>query len=85
MDSQVRAMSKYVKVIIGQRMYLMSRDKWKEGIEPIAKGSVPFGIYAVEKGGQIHMLNEHCKSVTQLKRKKREYAANGYKVYMNGV
>lgn len=76
-------MSKYVKVIIGQRIYAMSRDKWKEGIEPIAKESVPFGIYAVEKGGQIHMLNEHCKSMTQLKQKRREYSAAGYKVYTN--
>lgn len=78
-------MSKYVKVIIGQRIYSMSRDKWKEGIEPIAKGSVPFGIYAVEKGGQIHVLKEHCKSITQLKQKRREYAANGFKVYTNQV
>lgn len=83
MDSQVLEMSKNVTVIIGLRAYLMSRDKWKEGIEPIAKESVPFGIYAVEKGGRIHMLNEHCKSMTELKRKKREYSATGYKVYTN--
>lgn len=76
-------MSKYVKVIIGNRIYAMSRDKWKEGIEPIAKESVPFGIYAAEKGGQIHMMHEHCKSMTELKRKKREYVSAGYKVYTN--
>lgn len=78
-------MSKYVKVVIGLRVYSMSRDKWKEGIEPIAKESIPFGIYAVEKGGQIHMMHEHCKSLTELKSKRREYAANGYKVYVNQV
>ncbi|MGN1157748.1 MAG: hypothetical protein ACI4TK_16340 [Agathobacter sp.] len=78
-------MSKYIKVVIGKRVYQMSKTAWKEGIEPIAKESVPFGIYAVEKGGQIHMMNEHCKSITQLKKKKREYAANGFKVYTNQV
>ena len=78
-------MSKSVRVIIGKKVYLMSREKYKEGIEPIAKESVPFGIYAVEKNGQIHMLKDHCKSITELKRKRREYAANGYKVYVNQV
>ena len=76
-------MSKNVVVLIAGRAYSMTRNQFKAGIEPLARGSVPFGIYAVEKAGQIQMLKEHCSSLTQLKRKKREYTAKGFKVYAN--
>ena len=77
-------MNKKVTVIIGNRTYSMSREQFKEGIAPLARKAVPFGIYAVEKACQIHMVKEPCRSVTQLKKKKREYAAKGFKVYTNG-
>lgn len=76
-------MNNKVVVTVANRSYSMTRQQFKEGIEPLAKGSVPFGIYAVEKAGHIQMLKEHCKSVTQLKQRKREYVARGFKVYAN--
>ncbi len=76
-------MSKNVTVLIAGRAYSMTRNQFETGIAPLARGAVPFGIYAVEKAGQIQMLKEHCNSLTQLKQKKREYAAKGFKVYTN--
>ena len=76
-------MNNKVAVTVGQRTYSMTRQQFKEGIEPLAKKAVPFGIYAVEKAGHIQMLKEPCKSVTQIKQRKREYAARGFKVYIN--
>ena len=76
-------MSKNVVVLIAGRTYSMTREQFKKGIEPLARVAVPFGIYAVEKAGQIQMLKEHCSSLTQLKQKKREYTAKGFKVYIN--
>ncbi|MBR2503323.1 MAG: hypothetical protein IKB62_04275 [Oscillospiraceae bacterium] len=76
-------MNNKVAVTVGQRTYSMTRQQFKEGIEPLAKKAVPFGIYAVEKAGHIQMLKEKFTSITQLKQRKREYTASGYKVYVN--
>lgn len=76
-------MNNKVVVTVGQRTYSMTRQQFKEGIEPLAKRSVPFGIYAVEKAGHIQMLKEKFTSITQLKQRKREYAVRGFKVYVN--
>ena len=76
-------MNNKVAVTVGQRTYSMTRQQFKEGIEPLAKKEVPFGIYAVEKAGHIQMLKEKFTSITQLKQRKREYTASGYKVYVN--
>ena len=61
----------------------MTRREFEEGMIPLAKKGVPFGVYAVEKNGHIDMVKNPCKSRTQLKRLKREYKAAGFKVYAN--
>lgn len=70
-------------VVIGKKGYKMSQKQYRDFLNKVAKTAVPFGIYAVEKDGQAHMLLEHCTSTTQLKKKTAEYRQNGYKVYSN--
>ena len=70
-------------VVIGKKGYTMSQKQYQDFLKNVAKPAVPFGIYAVEKEGQAHMLLEHCTSITQLKKKIAEYRKNGYKVYSN--
>lgn len=49
----------------------------------MASEQVPFGVYAVEKGGKLELRNDKCKSVGELKRIVRHFKQNGYKVYVN--
>lgn len=44
---------------------------------------VPFGIYAVEKDGQVEARRDHCESITQLKELTRQFRQHGFKVYAN--
>lgn len=64
-------------------MYKMSKQEYK-GLLKIASEQVPFGIYAVEKSDYAELCNIKCSSTTQLKAKKREYKAQGFKVLANG-
>lgn len=62
----------------------MGQEEYKRFLDGVASPEVPFGIYAVEKDGQSHMVIEKCESVTQLKIKTQEYKKLGFKVYANG-
>ena len=66
------------------KAYQMTRKQAK-GLLDIASEQVPFGIYAVEKGGKISMEHMKCLSITQLKEKVREFRSAGFKVYYNGL
>ena len=71
-------------VLVGKRTYKMNKKEY-QGLLKIASEQVPFGIYAVEKKDSAELRVDHCKSITQLKALKRQFRANGYKVYANGV
>lgn len=60
----------------------MSRKETKKFLKEMSD-LVPFGIYAVEKDGQIEMRNDKCKSITQLKELTRQFRQQGFKVYAN--
>lgn len=60
-------------------------QKEYEGLLKVASDQVPFGIYAIEKKGYAELWNLKCKSVTELKRRRRELRAAGYKAYCNGL
>jgi hypothetical protein len=60
----------------------MSKEEAKKLVKE-ASDLVPFGIYAVEKGNQIDLRNDKCKSITQLKALTRQYRQQGFKVYAN--
>jgi len=72
-----------MKVQVGPRTYQMS-DAECRGLLKIASEQVPFGVYALEKKGYMELRNDHCKSITQLKSLKRQFKAQGFKVYANG-
>ncbi len=71
-------------VQILNRAYKMT-DKQAEEVLSVAKEQVPFGVYAVKKGDQLIMCNDKVESRTQLKKIIREYKAQGFKVYSNGL
>ncbi|MEG1576385.1 MAG: hypothetical protein RR366_06295 [Clostridium sp.] len=50
----------------------------------IASEQVPFGIYAVEKKDYAELRCDKCQSVTQLKKLKRQFNGQGFKVLING-
>ena len=62
----------------------MSQEQ-AEAILNMSKEYCPFGIYAVEKDGQIEMMNLKAKSKTHLKKMVREYRAKSFKVHANGL
>lgn len=41
------------------------------------------GVYAVEKDDLAVLCDDHCESVTQLKRLIRQYKAEGFRVLAN--
>ena len=73
-----------MKVIVGKRVYQMSKNKVMNLLR-IASEQVPRGIYALEKDKIIEMRNDRCSSVTQVKNLKRQFKKAGFKVYANGV
>lgn len=72
-----------MKVKVANKLYEM-RSKKYQGLLEIASEQVPFGIYAVEKAGYAELRADHCRSITQLKSLKRQFKAQGFKVYSNG-
>lgn len=72
-----------MQVLAGRKTYQMSNKEY-QGLLNVASEQVPFGIYAVEKKGYAELRVDHCKSITQLKSLKRQFKAQGYKVYANG-
>ena len=73
-----------MQVLVGKRTYRMNKKEY-HGILEVASEQVPFGIYAIEKNDYAELRVDRCKSITQLKALKRQFRANGYKVYANGV
>lgn len=55
-----------------------------QGLLKVASEQVPFGIYAVEKNGYAELMNIKCDSITQLKRRIRDFKSQGWKVHQNG-
>ena len=76
-------MERRMLVSIGKKTWTMSRKEYEKLLE-VAKEQVSFGIYAVERGNQAYLRNEHCESMSQLKKLTREYKAQGFKVRANG-
>lgn len=72
-----------MKVKVANKLYEMSSKKY-QGLLEIASEQIPFGIYAVEKAGYAELRADHCRSITQLKSLKRQFKAQGFKVYSNG-
>ncbi|NBI64925.1 hypothetical protein D3Z38_18255 [Clostridiales bacterium] len=72
-----------MKVKIANRTWTMGRKEY-QGLLRVASEQVPFGIYAVEKKDYAELLNIRCQSVTQLKRRIREFKGQGFKVHENG-
>lgn len=73
-----------VRVKMGEKVWDMSRKYFDDALVPIAKENVPFGVYAVEKNGNIDMVLGNCQSITQLKNLIRQYKSRGFKVMVNG-
>lgn len=72
-----------VEVKVANRMYRMSRREM-EGLLEIASEQVPRGVYALEKDNYAELRCDRCESQTQLKRLKRSFSQQGFKVYANG-
>lgn len=64
-------------------MYQTSKKEY-QGLLKVASEQVPFGVYAIEKEKYAELRADHCKSITQLKTLKRQFKAQGFKVYANG-
>lgn len=64
--------------------YQMRQDQAKALLK-MSKEYCPFGIYGVERDGQIEMMNLKATSKTQLKKMVREYRLKGFKVHSNGL
>lgn len=55
-----------------------------KGLLQIASEQVPHGVYALEKDDYAELRCDRCESTTQLKRLKRTFSQQGFKVYANG-
>lgn len=73
-----------MRVKVASRIYRMSRAEF-QGLLEVAKEQVPMGIYAVEKSDYAELRCDHCDSISKLKRLKRQYNSNGFKVHANGA
>ena len=62
----------------------MSLEKYR-GLLKVASEQVPRGIYAIEKKGYAELRCDKCESITQTKKLRKQFKAEGYKVYANGV
>lgn len=73
-----------MKVKVVNRVYRMSKTEYRKLLE-VASDQVPQGIYAIEKKDYAELRCDRRISVTQIKRFRRQFKAEGYKVYVNGV
>lgn len=71
-----------MKVKVANNLYEMTNKDYS-GLLQVASGQVPFGIYAVEKKGYAELCNHRCSSMTELKKLKRGYKQQGFKVHCN--
>ena len=72
-----------MKVLINNNIYEMGKKTFK-GVLDIAKKSVPFGIYAVQKDDFCEMKKETFKSAEEMNKQIVQYQKMGFKVYFNG-
>lgn len=70
------------KVKVGPRVYEMGLEELNKLLS-VASEQIPFGVYAVQKGDYVELCRDKCNSITQLKKIKRTYKSNGFKVYAN--
>lgn len=70
-------------IMMGEKAYKANQKGVRQFLQ-LASELTPVGIYAVQKGDQIDLIQDKCTSKTQLKRMIRQYRALGYKVYYNG-
>ena len=72
-----------MKVRVGNRLYRMSRKEF-QGLLEVAGEQVPLGIYGLEKDDYAELRCDRCGSITQLKKLKRGFRAQGFRVHSNG-
>ena len=70
------------KVKVGPRLYEMGLEELNKLLS-VASEQIPFGVYAVQKGNYVELCRDKCSSTTQLKKAKRAYKSNGFKVFAN--
>ena len=70
------------RVKVGPRMYEMGQ-KELDGLLKVASEQIPFGVYAIKKDNYVELCRDKCNSITELKKHKRAYKSNGFKVYAN--
>lgn len=73
-----------MKVKVANRIYQMSQAKYR-GLLKVASEQVPRGIYAIEKKDYAELRCDRCESITQIKKFRQQFKAEGYKVYANGI
>ena len=71
-----------MKVLLNNSVYEMSRNQFR-GVLSVAKKSINYGIYAVEKGGMAQMKKETYSNKAELEKAVSEYEEKGFKVYYN--
>lgn len=70
------------KVKVGPKLYEMGLKELNNLLK-VASEQIPLGIYAVQKGNYVELCRDKCNSITELKKHKRAYKSNGFKVYAN--
>lgn len=73
-----------VTVKVAQRLYRMTEDRAEQLLKTAAE-LVPFGIYALKRGGYIELRNDKLSSRAQLKQARRGFKSEGFRVYCNGL
>ena len=72
-----------MQVKVANRIYRMNREAYRKLLAVVSE-QVPFGIYAVEKGGYAELMNQHCRSRRHLKEVRQGLRNQGFRVYANG-
>lgn len=73
-----------MQVKVASHLYKMGKEEYQK-LLLIAREQVPFGIYAIEKKNYAELRNDRCCSITQLKKLRRQFEAQGFKVrYCDG-
>ena len=70
------------KVKVASRLYEMGLEELNNLLK-VASEQIPLGVYAVQKGNYVELCRDKCNSITELKKHKRAYKSNGFKVYAN--
>ena len=71
-----------MRVKVANNLYEMTVKEYK-GLLQVASEQVKFGIYAIEKKDYAELCNHKCSSMTELKKLKRGFRQQGFKVHCN--